>query len=86
MIKYIFTCLLITKTSVRSRVSPTLRSGDWWFVNKYLPIYLNIRFFICLHKRFDECLSLYFNKERYKYIINEIYLYINNKRYACTYK
>lgn len=40
MIKYIFTCLLITKTSVRSRVSPTLRSGDWWFVNKYLPIYL----------------------------------------------
>lgn len=86
MIKYIFTCLLITKTSVRSRVSPTLRYGDWWFVNKYLPIYLNIRFFICLHKRFDECLSLYFNKERYKYIINEIYLYINNKRYACTYK
>ena len=86
MIKYIFTCLLITKTSVRSRVSPTLRSGDWWFVNKYLPIYLIIRFFICLHKRFDECLSLYFNKERYKYIINEIYLYINNKRYECTYK
>lgn len=86
MIKYIFTCLLITKTSVRSRVSPTLRSGDWWFVNKYLPIYLIIRFFICLYKRFDECLSLYFNKERYKYIINEIYLYINNKRYACTYK
>lgn len=86
MIKYIFTCLLITKTSVRSRVSPTLRSGDWWFVNKYLPIYLNIRFFICLYKRMDKCLSLYFNKEKYKHIVNEIYLYINNKRYTCTYK
>lgn len=86
MIKYIFTCLLMTKTSVRPQVSPTLRSGDWWFVNKYLPIYLNIRFFICLYKRMDKCLSLYFNKERYKYIINEIYLYINNKRYTCTYK
>lgn len=86
MIKYIFTCLLMTKTSVRPQVSPTLRSGDWWFVNKYLPIYLNIRFFICLHKRFDECLSLYFNKEKYKHIVNEIYLYINNKRYTCTYK
>ena len=86
MIKYIFTCLLMTKTSVRSRVSPTLRSGDWWFVNKYLPIYLNIRFFICLYKRMDKCLSLYFNKEKYKHIVNEIYLYINNKRYTCTYK
>lgn len=86
MIKYIFTCLLITKTSVRPQVSPTLRSGDWWFVNKYLPIYLNIRFFICLYKRMDKCLSLYFNKEKYKHIVNEIYLYINNKRYTCTYK
>lgn len=86
MIKYIFTCLLMTKASVRSQVSPTLCSGDWWFVNKYLPIYLIIRFFICLYKRLDECLSLYFNKERCKYIVNEIYLYINNKRYACTYK
>lgn len=86
MIKYIFTCLLMTKASVRSQVSPTLRSGDWLFVNKYLPIYLIIRFFICLYKRLDECLSLYFNKERCKYIVNEIYLYINNKRYACTYK
>ena len=70
MIKYIFTCLLMTKTSVRSRVSPTLRSGDWWFVNKYLPIYLIIRFFICLFKRLDKCLSLYFHKEKYKYIVN----------------
>lgn len=86
MIKYIFTCLLMTKTSVRPQVSPTLRSGDWWFVNKYLPIYLNIRFFICLYKRMDKCLSLYFNKEKYKHIVNEIYLYINNKRYTCTYK
>ena len=86
MIKYIFTCLLMTKTSVRSQVSPTLRSGDWLFVNMYLPIYLIIRFFICLHKRLDKCLSLYFNKEMYKYIVNDIYLYINNKRYACTYK
>lgn len=86
MIKYIFTCLLITKTSVRSRVSPTLRSGDWLLVNKYFHIYLIIHFFVCLYKLFHKCLSLYFNKERYKYIINEIYLYINNKRYACTYK
>lgn len=86
MIKYIFTCLLMTKTSVRPQVSPTLRSGNWWFVNKYLPIYLNIRFFICLYKRMDKCLSLYFNKEKYKYIVNEIYLYINIKRYTCTYK
>ena len=86
MIKYIFTCLLITKTSVRPQVSPTLRSGDWWFVNKYFHIYLIIRFFICLYKRWDKCLSLYFNKEKYKHIVNEIYLYINNKRYTCTYK
>ena len=86
MIKYIYTCLLMTKTSVRSQVSPTLRSGDWWFVNKYFHIYLIIRFFICLYKRWDKCLSLYFNKEKYKHIVNEIYLYINNKRYTCTYK
>ncbi len=86
MIKYIFTCLSITKTSVRSQPSPTLRSGDWLFVNKYLSIYLILCFFICLYKRLDKSLSLYFNKEKYKYIVNEIYLYINNKRYACTYK
>lgn len=86
MIKYIFTCLLITKTSVRSRVSPTLRSGELLIVNKYFHIYLIIRFFICLFKRLDKSLSLYFNKEKYKCIVNEIYLYINNKRYACTYK
>lgn len=86
MIKYIFTCLLMTKTSVMPQVSPTLRSGDWCFVNKYFHIYLIIRFFICLYKRFHKCLSLYFNKEKYKYIVNEIYLYINIKRYTCTYK
>ena len=86
MIKYIFTCLLMTKTSVRPQVSPTLRFGDWWFVNKYFHIYLIIRFFICLFKRLDKFLSLYFNKEKYKHIVNEIYLYINNKRYTCTYK
>lgn len=86
MIKYIFTYLLTTKTSVRPQVSPTLRSGDWWFANKNLHIYLILCFFICLYKRFDECLSLYFNKERYKYIVNDIYLYINNKRYTCTCK
>lgn len=86
MIKYIFTCLLMTKTSVRSQVSPTLISGDWCFVNKYFHIYLIIRFFICLFKRLDKSLSLYFNKEKYKYIVNEIYLYINKKRYKCTYK
>ena len=62
MIKYIFTCLLMTKTSVRPQVSPTLRFGDWWFVNKYFHIYLIIRFFICLFKRLDKFLSLYFNK------------------------
>lgn len=77
---------MITKTSVRSRVSPTLRSGELLIVNKYFHIYLIIRFFICLFKRLDKSLSLYFNKEKYKYIVNEIYLYINNKRYACTYK
>ena len=86
MIKYIFTCLLMTKTSVRPQVSLTLRSGDWCFVNKYFHTYLIIRFFICLFKRLDKCLSLYFNKEKYKHIVNEIYLYINNKRYTCTYK
>lgn len=86
MIKYIFTCLSMAKTSVRSQVSPTLQSGDWLFVNKYFYIYLIIRFFICLYKRSNKCLSLYFNKEKYKHIVNEIYLYINNKRYACTYK
>lgn len=77
---------MITKTSVRSRVSPTLRSGELLIVNKYFHIYLIIRFFICLFKRLDKSLSLYFNKEKYKCIVNEIYLYINNKRYACTYK
>lgn len=86
MIKYIFTCLSMIETPAGLQVSPTLRSGDWWFVNKYLPIYLIIRFFICLYKRLYKCLSLYFNKEKYKYIVNDIYLYINNKRYACTYK
>lgn len=86
MIKYIFTCLLMTKTSVRPQLSPTLRSGKLLIVNKYFHIYLIIRFFICLFKRLDKSLSLYFNKEKYKCIVNEIYLYINNKRYACTYK
>lgn len=86
MIKYIFTCLLMIKTSVRSQVSPTLRSGELLIVNKYFNMYLIKRFFICLYKRLDKCLSLYFIKEKYKYIINEIYLYVNNKRYACTYK